>query len=425
MKVYLNINDNEIISVATEQIDNFTEIEINSMEDFYREIKMYEPVSEEIEEEIKELMGDDEESSLGTFKIKHWSSNRSFGELLDMYENGEINKPEMQREFVWDSLKCSRLIESIVMGLPIPPLFLLEIEDNVYELIDGLQRITTVYNFVNEKPWHGRTTGKRVVKARLSKKISKELQGRSYSELSPEYQRMIKRSTIPLIEFKQFHPNDISSKYLIFERINTGSEKLNQMQIRKSLAYGLFIKDLYETVNENELFMSLFSGSNIKKDQHIEAYLRTYVVTKIAYGQFKPKKSGINNILNEYCEMNRTEKLDVSYNDKLNDALTFLKKVFEVEERLFRRIELDKNSFFEYAGNMNISILESLLGTIIEEKEALHISEEKIENNYKEIMYDTLKKAIEKKHENPFTTSTGSLDSIKRRYEICRKIIEV
>lgn len=65
----------------------------------------------------------------------------------------------------------------------------------------------------------------------------KELIGKSFDQLEPEYQRIIKRSTIPLIEFRQIGPNDYSSKYLIFERINTGSVKLNSMQIRKSLAY--------------------------------------------------------------------------------------------------------------------------------------------------------------------------------------------
>ena len=55
------------------------------------------------------------------FTIKRWVSNRSIGELIDMFDSGEIIKPTMQRNLVWDSIKCSRLIESVLMGLPIPP----------------------------------------------------------------------------------------------------------------------------------------------------------------------------------------------------------------------------------------------------------------------------------------------------------------
>ncbi|MGH8605563.1 MAG: DUF262 domain-containing protein, partial [Gammaproteobacteria bacterium] len=72
----------------------------------------------------------------------------SFNELADMYENGElIIQPEYQRLFRWTPGAQSRFIETLILELPIPPIFLMETEENIYELIDGLQRISSYLNF--------------------------------------------------------------------------------------------------------------------------------------------------------------------------------------------------------------------------------------------------------------------------------------
>lgn len=68
-----------------------------------------------------------------------------------------------------------------------------------------------------------------------------------------------------MIEFKQLDPDNFNSKYLIFERINTGSIKLTPMQIRKSLSYGKFIEQLYSETEKMEILTKIFSSTNIKK----------------------------------------------------------------------------------------------------------------------------------------------------------------
>ncbi|EGQ3301483.1 DUF262 domain-containing protein, partial [Staphylococcus pseudintermedius] len=220
------------------EIDNFSEFQKRCDElDLVIDETTENHVIELLDSKLEEINGKLEE-----FEIKHWVSNRSFGELIEMYEEDEITIPIMQRNFVWDSVKCSRLIESIILGLPIPPLFLIEVDSNKYEVIDGLQRITAISNFVKKRPWNyskdRETTSKG--KAKLSKLVDESIAGKSFDQLNENFQRKIKRSTIPLIEFKQLTPDNYNSKYLIFERINTGSQKLNSMQIRKSLASGEF-----------------------------------------------------------------------------------------------------------------------------------------------------------------------------------------
>ena len=166
--------------------------------------------NEELEQQLEtffESHKKDNQDSLERYDIKHWVSNRSFGELIDMYESGEIIRPDMQRSFVWDSIKCSRLIESIIIGLPIPPFFLLEVGKNRYELIDGFQRLTSLVNYVKGRPWNytPESTG-RTIAAKLSGGVSEEVEGKTFDQLSDDYKRIIKRSTIPLIEFRQITP---------------------------------------------------------------------------------------------------------------------------------------------------------------------------------------------------------------------------
>ena len=117
MKLYIETFGNKILKIETENIlENSIELTVNNIDDLYAKLKEFDEPDDEIVDSITQIFEENKyEKSLNKFNIKHWVSNRSFGELIDMYENNEINKPDMQREFVWDSLKCSRLIESILL----------------------------------------------------------------------------------------------------------------------------------------------------------------------------------------------------------------------------------------------------------------------------------------------------------------------
>lgn len=423
MEIYILVEKEEIVEITTENIgEDYKELEVKNIDEFLEKTKDYK-ISTEVENKLKEFLEElNSEKKLSSYNIKHWVSNRSFGELIDMFENDEIQKPDMQREFVWDSLKCSRLIESIILGLPIPPLFLLEVDNNKYELIDGFQRLKTLVNYVTEKPWFENPEAKRKIKSSLSSKVSEEIAGKTFSELSADHKRIIKRSTIPLIEFKQLDSKNVDSKYLIFERINTGSEKLNPMQIRKSLAYGSFIKSLYIKANELKEFKNLFTTNRIKKDEHIEAFLRVKVMSDMYYKKYKTTESGMKNILNKYCEDKKNEEINEDFMLKFKKAIKLSKSIFLENENMFKRVEKGPNG--KYMGNMNISIMDSFIGVLLHEKTKL--SSEEIRKNYFKYIGETYQKAIEEiTYKNPFTTSTGTIDSINERYEIVKEIIGV
>lgn len=432
MKLYICVENSEVINASSIK-NSMSDIQIvvKTMEDFFVKIKGYKPLSIEMEEKVKELFEEQQEkgseSSLESFNIKHWVSNRSFGELIDMYSTGEIVKPDMQRNFVWDSVKCSRLIESIILGLPIPPLFLLEVDTNKYEIIDGYQRLTTLVNYVLGRPWNyveNENRGRKVVASKLSSVVSKEIANKTYSSLLPEHQRILKRSTIPLIEFRQLSPNNYESKYLIFERINTGSEKLNPMQIRKSLVYGNFMNEIYKYSELNEKFINLFTVNARKKDAHVEAFLRIYAMTKIHLGEFKPNKSGIKNILNEFCELQKDTYISEEFVSIFDSTMNLIYQIFKSKEYMFKRVEKDLEEDFVFAGNLNVSIMEAFVGTLITycKNDVPLKSAEIILNNYKSIMYKVGEEAL-LGIDNPFTTSTGTTKAIKKRFTICENII--
>ncbi|BBK23104.1 hypothetical protein Aargi30884_20070 [Amedibacterium intestinale] len=85
-------------------------------------------------------------------QIRTKSLDVSFNELYDMYIDGELAiSPDYQRLFRWDEEKQSRFIESLILEMPVPPTFVIETEEGVYELIDGLQRISSYLHFRGEK----------------------------------------------------------------------------------------------------------------------------------------------------------------------------------------------------------------------------------------------------------------------------------
>ena len=427
MKIYIYYTKNEIENISDTTNDKHDiELEINSINEFDNYVRSENLVAnEEIYDRLNALFGGDENEleSLSSFKINHWVSNRSYGELIDMYENNEIIVPDMQRSFVWDSAKSSRLIESIIMGLPIPPLFLLETSDNKYELIDGYQRLVTLSNYVHERPW-AYIHNMDMKKNRASKlsNVAKEIKGRKFSDLKTEYQRKIKRSTIPLIEFSQVDPDNYQSKYLIFERINTGSIKLNSMQIRKALSHGKYMQTLYDKVNSMEYLKKLFTVNSLNNDKHIEAVLRILCFYDSYYGNNELKKDGIKTILNTYSEQKKDEPVNENDIDKIDEIIKKLTDIFGLEN-IFRRVILDSNENFVFDGNINISIFEAFISAILyNEKQNANIDYSLLCSLYKERISKCFSEKVEVN--NPFSVSTGSRTSIKLRFEIFDDLVK-
>lgn len=170
--------------------------------------------------------------------------------ICSMLSGGKyILRPDFQRRRRWDRIKQSRLIESFIMNIPIPPIFLYEYAYSKYEVMDGLQRLTAIDEFYqDEYPLEGL-------------EYWKELCGKRYSELPSEVKSGIDRrylsSLILLKETAHTKEKADEMKQLVFDRINSGGAKLEYQESRNALYPGKF-NELAIELSRDEYFCSIF-----------------------------------------------------------------------------------------------------------------------------------------------------------------------
>lgn len=158
-------------------------------------------------------------------EIRTTAVDFSFGELLNLHNDREIViRPEYQRLFRWSLEQRSRLIESIILGLPIPPIFLVEGQTGVLELIDGLQRTSSVLQFLDHE-----AIGEEELRL-VGCDILTDLNSKTFSDLPITVRLKIKRSPIRATIINK--SGDAFVKYEMFKRLNTGGSMLSAQEIR-------------------------------------------------------------------------------------------------------------------------------------------------------------------------------------------------
>lgn len=215
-----------------------------------------------------------EQVDVQSFKIRTKSSDISFNELYDMYTEGELTiAPAYQRLFRWDIEKRSRLIESLILEMPIPPIFVIEREeDGVYELIDGLQRVSSYLHFRGAE---GVIKGSDVLgedgyyePLRLSGcEIVPQLNGLTFNELPQAIKMKLKRHFIRVEVIKKGSEQDL--KYHMFKRLNTGGEILSEQEVRNAtirlMPGGEKAIDFINRCSENKDFQKTIKHIDDKK----------------------------------------------------------------------------------------------------------------------------------------------------------------
>jgi len=151
--------------------------------------------------------------------------------IVSMVESSDYNlNPEFQRRHRWNSARKSKLIESFIINVPIPPVFLYEVKFSEYEVMDGLQRLTAISQFYQDK----------FILEGLTEWA--ELNGCTYSTLPEQIRKGIDRrylSSIILLQETAKDPKEAERlKQMVFERINSGGEKLTGQEIRNALYPG-------------------------------------------------------------------------------------------------------------------------------------------------------------------------------------------
>lgn len=259
-------------------------------------------------------------------KIRTRSLDLSFNELLDMYKNNElIIDPEYQRLFRWSEGNQSRFIESLLLEMPIPPIFVIEKEEGIYELIDGLQRVSSYMHFRGEHPEY---TGEDEFLCLQDCDICPQLNGLTYKDLPKTLEIRLKRNFIRVDILRK--ESDQRLRYYMFKRLNTGGEKLSDQEIRNCTIRLLSSKfnDFIIECSKNEHFKVCID--NITEEKLNSKYDQELVLRFFAFKNYRDHyKHDVRDFLSEYMEkISDSENKDILF-DFEQETIIF-KKTFKV-----------------------------------------------------------------------------------------------
>lgn len=242
------------------------------------------------------------------FSISSYGADYTVDSLVKRMRGNAFRVPEFQRQFVWTAKHASKFIESLLMGLPVPGVFLYkEADTNEHLVIDGQQRLRTLQAF-----YDGVLRGKEF----KLQGVREPWLNRTYKNLDPADILKLDDSIVHATIFKQDKPEDVlDSIYFVFERINTGGIRLSPQEIRNCVSLGPFIERVRE-MNKYPAWRQVFAGNNNRaKDE--ELIVRFLAMYRDGGKYARP----MNGFLNKFsASMNKVGK----------DELDKLSKVFEV-----------------------------------------------------------------------------------------------
>lgn len=328
-------------------------------------------------------------------------------------------RPFYQRRLRWDRKRQSRLIESFIMNIPVPPVFLYERAFNQYEVMDGQQRITALSAFYDNS-------------FKLKGLESwPELNGRTYKTLPPKVRDGLDRRSISsIVLLKESAPDDESAlllKRIVFERLNTGGVKLGRQEIRNCLFQGRLNKRLLEMsdfspfrrawgIPDVELRSDgsppdeLLDNTMFTKMEDIELVLRFLALRHV--DQFR---GGMQGFLDRY--MIRGDEFD-------DDDFTFLNDLFEntvslctelFEELVFRAYDPEKE---EWTNRPHKSFSDAVMVGV-----SRHLEHSDLLKARKADVVEATKKLFTDNPPKTFTGAANTKDDVKKRISLYEQML--
>ena len=363
--------------------------------------------------EIDEVGEDDVELDIevGQRKIIWQAKDFSIREFLTMKIEGDLTlQPQYQRNFVATDLIASRLIESILLDVPIPVVYFAEEQDGKYSVIDGQQRLTSFLSYLE-----GQFPDNRAFKL-SGLKVLPELNRKLFVDLDSELQKKIKNTTIHSIIIKKESNPDI--KFEIFERLNTGSTKLNEDEIRNTVYRGSYI-DLLTDLSDNSVFHSLVKKDNFKKRMIYRGMiLRFFALSEKSYLNYK---ASMKQFSNKELRDNRNISADKvkEYKNRFEHCLDLVKIVFG--ENAFRRyIPGNEDEQGKWASTqINMALYDiQMVGFVNYTKNEILSKADAIREELLTLMTTNLT------FQNLIGYKTSNTDNVKKRFRIYMDMLE-
>jgi hypothetical protein len=254
-------------------------------------------------------------------------SDPTVKDLFDRYKDGDlILQPDFQRYFVWDATKSSRLIESVMLDVPLPIVYLAEESDGSESVIDGQQRLTSFFRFLD-----GRL-------ALSGLKIRADLNGLQFAQLEKALQTKLKRSTIRTITLLKESEKEL--KFEIFERLNTGSMALNDQELRNCVFRGPYNALLRELAAEPDFMHLLGIERPEKRMRDVELALRFASFFHKSYLQYRdPMKRFLNEDMERHQNLSASDAQETR--DEFKKSIQLIRSMLgrNAFRRLYRGLE--------------------------------------------------------------------------------------
>ena len=217
--------------------------------------------------------------------------------------------PDFQRAYVWNIKKASEFVDSMLRGLPVPSMFFYDdTENNRLLVIDGQQRLRSLYNFVVEQTFAGK-------KFKLTGNIHPRWKGRTYSELEDDDKDRLDDALMNITVMRQLAPDDgQSAMYLAFQRINTGGITLRAQEIRMAVSYGELAKRLYELSKDSRFDKWKFLRTKDQKTNENFAPIQELILKFWTYYFQYPNFTGsstrsmLDDFFDTYRELDKPKK---------------------------------------------------------------------------------------------------------------------
>jgi hypothetical protein len=376
---------------------------------------MLEDLNYTVDEEIKldnEKDKDEPDDLAEKRKIYTEQGDPEVDSLHKRFRKGRLNvQPAFQRQFVWDRVKSSRLIESALLDIPIPIVYLSEDKEGKYNVIDGQQRLTAFFSFID-----GRLPDDSEFKL-SGLNVFTELNGKKFNQLSEDLQDKIITYKIRVISFKKESDSDL--QFEIFTRLNTGSVPLNDQELRNCVFRGKFNDILKELSQDNDFKYLLGIATPDRRMKDTELVLRFaafYFITYLNYNA--PIKKFLNDTMEKYQ--------NISSVDELN-----LRKAFKNSVSIIYSL-LDKNAFKRfYIGDgknrngkwetqkFNVSLFDILMYSFaLEDKNIVFQNLERIRESLIDLMTN------DQEFINSIELSTSSKKAVTIRFDKWRSALK-
>ncbi|WP_273447702.1 DUF262 domain-containing protein [Neolewinella agarilytica] len=334
-----------------------------------------------------------------TFDIATYPSDYTLYGIYQMWEEKDIEIPDFQREFVWNIKQASLLIESFLLGLPVPPVFFYIDDVNTNLVIDGQQRILSTVFFFSGYFGFETKRGRRQVFRLQGLNDKSPYANKTYEELGDTEQKKLRNTVLRAINIRQLSPTgESTSMYHIFERLNTGGTPLKSQEIRNVVFRGELVQILRK-LNEDENWMKILGTKNPSKHQRdVELVLRNMAFYQGVSNYEKPMKE----FLNKTMKANRRgdTKLVKEFSEKWPKATKFIIETFGEKP-------------FHPRGRISTSAMDSIFSVITNNLGKLPMD---IKERYDKLLVD-----------DDFVrlTTLGTSDeaNVKERYELTRKIL--